>query len=491
MPPPRNDERQPLLEREEYRDENSTSQRRSQKVEFDDKDSANPREWPLSKKYTVVALITLTAFFLPMASSIFAPASNPIAEEFGVSRQIALLNQTGFVCMLGVGPLFLAPMSETFGRRMIYLICLAVFTVLQIPCALAPNVATFVVFRTLSGLFGSVGVGNGGGSIADMFEAHERAKVLGVYMIAPLLAPSLGPALGGAMVDRMSWRSLAWLMFILAALTTIVSYFFMYETRAITILQERKAELEKKDSKTEYYVEGVNNESIPAKIAGNGTRAVKILGTQPIVLIMSIYQALIFSTMYSLYASYNTIWTQPPYEFSKSQVGLAYLAPAFGFAITAFTIVVPFIDRIYDRLSEKHDDQGQPEYRLPLANIGAVFLPIALFGFGWTVEKGYHWAVPLIFMVFFGASQASIFNSVQTYYTEAYESNAASALAAGSFLRSMVGGIVPLFVSKLFEKLGYGWGMSVFGFIATALMPAPLVFYWIGRRLREQYPFKG
>ncbi|KAI5357496.1 putative major facilitator superfamily, MFS transporter superfamily [Septoria linicola] len=491
MPPP-NDERRPLLEQGGSNGDNTGPRDdRSKKVEFDDKDSANPREWPLFWKYSVVFQITMTAFFLPMASSIFAPAGDLIAEEFGVSKQLALLNQSGFVAMLGIGPLFLAPMSETFGRRTIYLICLAVFTLLQIPCALAPNLATFVTFRTLSGLFGSVGVGNGGGSIADMFEASERAKVLGFYMIAPLLAPSVGPAIGGAIVSGTSWRALAWLMLSLAGFTTITSYFFMWETRAITILQQRKTELEKKHPDANFHVEGVSNESIPAKIAGNSTRAVKILATQPIVLIMSIYQALIFSTMYSLYASYSGIWSVPPYEFNKSQLGLAYLAPALGFVITAFAIVIPYIDKIYDKLSERNDDNGQPEYRLPLANIGAVFLPLSLFVFGWTVQKETHWAIPLAAMIFFGASQASIFNSVQTYYTEAYESNAASALAAGSFLRSMVGGVVPLFASSLFDKLGYGWGMSVFGFIAAALMPAPLLFFWLGRGLREKYPFKG
>lgn len=490
--PAQADERQPLLrDDEQSRDQPNQDHSREQKVEFDETDSENPRQWPLFTKYAVVLQITMTAFFLPMASSVFAPASDVLADEFGVSKQRALLNQTGFVCMLGIGPLFLAPMSETFGRRIIYITCLVIFTLLQIPCALSPNLATFVTFRTLSGFFGSVGVGNGGGSIADMFAVNERAKVLGFYMIAPLLAPSVGPAIGGALVHVTSWRALAWLMFILGGTTTLVSYFFLYETRATTILQQRKAQLEEKHPDTSWYVEGVNPQSIPAKIAGNSTRAVKILATQPIVLIMSVYQALIFSTMYSLYASFGTIWADPPYRFDKRQVGLTYLAPALGFIITAFGIIIPFIDKVYDQLARRYNNDGTPEYRLPLANIGAVLLPISLFWFGWSVEEGLHWAVPLTSMIFFGASQASIFNAVQTYYTEAYENNAASALAAGSFLRSQVGGVIPLFVGTLFQTVGYGWGMSVFGFIALALMPAPLLFFRVGARLRERFPFLG
>lgn len=163
---------------------------------------------------------------------------------------------------------------------------------------------------------------------------------------------------------------------------------------------------------------------------------------------MSLYQALIFSSLYSLYAQYSTLWSAPPYNFSKTQIGLAFLGPITGFLITA-AISVAFIDKVYAYFARKNHDDGRPEYRLPLANIGAVLLPISLFWFGWAVEMGLPWQVPILATVFFGASQVSVFNPVQTYYIDAYGSNAASALAAGAFLRSILGGASPLFVGKL------------------------------------------
>ncbi|EME42678.1 hypothetical protein DOTSEDRAFT_46151 [Dothistroma septosporum NZE10] len=420
-----------------------------------------------------------------------APASDEIQSTFGVSnKKLILAGQSGFVCMLGVGPLILAPLSETFGRRPVFLVCLAGFTLLQIPTALAPEVVSFIVLRTLAGFFGSVGVANGGGSISDMFETHERAKVLGIYLLAPLLGPSIGPMVGGIMVGSVQWRWIFWLIFMVATVVLTGCYFCLYETRAATILQKKKKELERKDDGTEYYVEGESGQRLMGKVKGNSTRAIKILATQPIVLTMSLYQALVFSSMYSLYASYTSIWSAPPYEFNKTEIGFAYLGPALGFVITSFFIVF-FIDRLYNWLAERNDDEGQPEYRLPMANVGAVLLPISLFWFGWTVEKDLYWPIPLMATLLFGASQVSIFNTVQTYYIDAYESNAASALAAGAFLRSMFGGIIPLLVGGLFDQLGYGWGMSVFGFISLVLMPAPLLFYYYGRRLREKFPFKG
>ena len=41
----------------------------------------------------------------------------------------------------------------------------------------------------------------------------------------------------------------------------------------------------------------------------------------------------------------------------------------------------------------------------------------------------------------------------------------------------------------MFESLGYGWGISVFGFLSLAISPAPLVFYFVGQKLRERYNF--
>ncbi|KAK4613618.1 Efflux pump vrtL [Fulvia fulva] len=488
--PPRNDERQPLLNGHSHNQQDERHDK--QKVAFDEDDEDNPCNWPTSRKWSQVLQITIIAFLCPASSSIVAPAASEIQESLGVSdKRLILAGQSGFVCMLGLGPLLLAPLSETFGRRPIFLTNLAIFTLLQVPIAMAPEVYSWIVLRTLSGFFGSVGVANGGGSISDMFETHERAKVLGIYLLAPLLGPSIGPMVGGIMVGSVQWRWIFWLVFAVAVVVLGGCYFCLHETRAVTILQKRKKELEKKEDGTEWYIEGdTAGQSLMAKVAGNSTRAVKILATQPIVLTMSLYQALVFSSMYSLYASYTSIWSAPPYNFSKTQVGLAYLGPALGFIITSFFIVF-FIDRLYNWLAERNDDDGQPEYRLPMANVGAVLLPISLFWFGWTVEMALYWPIPLAATLLFGASQVSIFNTVQTYYIDAYESNAASALAAGAFLRSMFGGIIPLLVGGLFDQLGYGWGMSVFGFISLALMPAPLLFYYFGRRIRERFPFKG
>ena len=94
--------------------------------------------------------------------------------------------------MLGIGPLILAPLSETFGRRKVYLVCFGIFAVLQIPTALSPNIEFLIAVRTICGLFGSVGIANGGGTLSDMFQPSERAGIFGWYLLGPLLGPTIG-----------------------------------------------------------------------------------------------------------------------------------------------------------------------------------------------------------------------------------------------------------------------------------------------------------
>lgn len=156
----------------------------------------------------------------------------------------------------------------------------------------------------------------------------------------------------------------------------------------------------------------------------------------------------------------------------------------------AIWIIVPQIDVIYNRLTEKNDGEANPEYRLPIANIGAVLIPASLFWFAWTVQAHRHWFVTTVSTVFFGLGQLAVQNSIQNYYIDAFQRYAASAIAAGAVFRSLFGGVIPLFAPALFQNVGYGWGISVFAFASLLLSPSPLLFQRYGEWIRTRYVVK-
>lgn len=187
----RNDETTPLLQNGHLDGGEAGDSR--ELLQFEENDAENPRNWSYTRKMLNVATIASMAVLSPLASSMFTPGLQQIADGLDTTTDVVIGCTTGFVVMLGIGPLLLAPLSETFGRRVMYLSCFGIFTLLQIPSALAPNIGTLVAMRTLSGFFGSVSIANGGGSLSDMFEPGQRAGIFGWYLLGPLLGPTLGP----------------------------------------------------------------------------------------------------------------------------------------------------------------------------------------------------------------------------------------------------------------------------------------------------------
>lgn len=406
----RQSERQPLLQRDSQLDGGEGGDSR-ELLKFDEEDAADPRQWTRTQKMTNVFIIAAMSILSPLASSMFTPGIDQIADDLNTTAETVIGCTTGFVIMLGFGPLLLAPLSETFGRRKLYIISFTCFALLQIPSALSPNIATLIAMRTLSGFFGSVGIANGGGTISDMFVPSERAGIFGWYLLGPLLGPTLGPLFGGLIVQRLGWRWIFWILTIVCMANTAAGYFFLKETYGPVILSMKRKQLELDDDvANKYRIEGESDAPIKEKILHSLGRPFKIL-SHPIVLTMSFYQALLFGTTYSIYTNMQPIY-QGEYGFNTEQVGLLYLGPGLGF-LFAVWFLVPRIDTVYNKLTARNDGKSKPEYRLPMANIGAVFIPISLFWFAWAVQLHTHWLASISSTFFYGIGQVMILNTCQ------------------------------------------------------------------------------
>ena len=238
-------------------------------------------------------------------------------------------------------------------------------------------------------------------------------------------------------MQRLQWRWIFWVLVIVCFANTAAGFFFLEETYAPVILQMRREGLaEDGNSPDKYRVDGQDERPLGTKLARSFARPLRIL-CQPIVLLFSTYQALLFGTTYSIYTNMQPIYSGE-YGFNTEQVGLLYLAPGIGF-LFAVWFLVPRIDTVYNSLAAKNDGKAKPEYRLPLANIGAVFIPISLFWFAWTVEAHTHWFASIAATFFYGIGQVMIMNTCQNYYIDSFEKYAASAIAAGAVFRSLLG----------------------------------------------------
>lgn len=120
----------------------------------------------------------------------------------------------------------------------------------------------------------------------------------------------------------------------------------------------------------------------------------------------------------------------------------------------------------------------------------AFLIPIGLFVYGWTAEKHVHWIVPIIGTALVGLGLLAIFMPITTYLVDAFTIYAASALAANTILRSLLGALLPLAGRKMYETLGLGWGNSLLAFIALAMCPISWIFFHYGERIRTSPRFQ-
>ncbi len=115
-----------------------------------------PLNFTSRKKWLIVSLLSGITLLTPFASSILAPGISELDDEFGSLSEV-MGAMTVSIYLLGyvIGPLFLAPLSEIYGRRVVLAAANIFFCVCQIGCALAPTVQALIVFRFFSGIGGS------------------------------------------------------------------------------------------------------------------------------------------------------------------------------------------------------------------------------------------------------------------------------------------------------------------------------------------------
>lgn len=218
------------------------------------------------------------------------------------------------------------------------------------------------------------------------------------------------------------------------------------ETYSPLILRRRAAKLSAltgKVYKSKMEVEH-GTKSISAEFKTALSRPWILLFREPIVLLLSIYMAIIYGTLYMMFGAFPIVY-QEDRGWSPGIGGLAFCGVAMGMMIAvAYSL---WDNKRYLKVEEKHDGNAPPEARLPPCMIGSVALPIGLFWFAWTNYPSIHWSVSIIGTAPFGFGMVLVFLSIMNYLIDAYVIYAASVLAANSVLRSCFGAGFPLFTT--------------------------------------------
>lgn len=179
--------------REEGLDGEGATDEKAFEVAWDGlEDPMNPKGdvWgSMLRKWSIVCILAAASMCVTCASALYTSTYAQLEREFHISREAATVGLSIFVCGLGLGPMFLSPLSEFYGRRIIYLCAFGMYLVWLIPCAVAKNLGTMLISRFFDGLAGSAFLSVAGGTVGDMFPKEKLSMPMVIYTASPFVGP--------------------------------------------------------------------------------------------------------------------------------------------------------------------------------------------------------------------------------------------------------------------------------------------------------------
>ncbi|GIK07660.1 hypothetical protein Aspvir_003326 [Aspergillus viridinutans] len=452
-------------------------------VTFTINDPDNPHNWNRLYRWYVTIVVSVLVVCVAYGSAFVTGGLGLIENKYHVSLEVATLTVSIMVCGFAVGPLLWSPLSEIIGRRPVYVISLALYTIFQIPCALSPNIGGLLASRFLSGVFSSSGLSLAGGTIADIWNIEERGMAIAFFAAAPYCGPVVGPIVcgwinvGSHRLDLFFWTNMAF------AGVVMIMVGLVPETYAPVILKRRAKKLRKETGNPNIITEQEKVKlSFKDIVRTNLVRPITMILTEPVLDLMCMYIVLIYAMLYGFFFAFPVIFGEL-YGFNDGQIGLMFIPILIGAGFAL--LVTPLMEKQFRHTC--HSRAPTPEDRLIAALIGAPFIPIALFILGATSFKHIIWVGPASSGIAFGFGMVLCYYAVNNYIIDSYHKYAASALAAKVFLRSGGGAAFPLFTTQMYHRLGLQWASWLLAFLGVGMVFIPYGFYVYGARIRARF----
>ncbi|ORX60604.1 MFS general substrate transporter [Hesseltinella vesiculosa] len=442
--------------------------------------SSDPRSFSTFKKTCILLIVALAGSSSPLASTIYYPSLTVMQKEFHTDDTTMNASISIFTFFTGFFPLLWASAGDIIGRRRIYLISFCISVIGSVCCGVSINITMFIIFRAISAIGSSSIMSMGAGTLADIFETHERGRAFAWYTCGPLLGPALGPIIGGYLNQAFGWRSTFYFLAMFNFCIWIVIFLFLPETFRTSLPVGNEKQTKPRPKKH-----------------FNPLQALDLLLNLNIVLAVA-FVGVLFFLLYLV----NTTFTRTysiQYGFDSGTVGLCYLPNAIGCMIGGIAggrVSDARYNRQVAKLGRQSENGGlqsndtevdveqlgqakvkpYPELRLGgVVFYGAILLQLlSITAYGWCVEKNVTWVAGVVCQFFVGLALMVPNVVLSTYMVDCYRKRGASVTACNNFVRYIMGGIGSLVSSPMQQGMGSGPMFTFIGLL-LALFGANLV----------------
>ncbi|ODV58335.1 A Q resistance [Ascoidea rubescens DSM 1968] len=436
-------------------------------------DEQNWQRFSSKRKKLFVFIAAISSFLSPMSSIATLPAVSFIASSFNTTGTVINLSNGLYCIMMAVSPCIWSPISDLYGRRFVFLICIFFYSISSILVAVSQNLTTFFVFRATTALFGTAFFSVGAQIIADVYPPTQRGTGMGWTLSGSQVGPAIGPVIGGLIITYTSWRVIFYMLTALGLIVFTLSFFYLEETSRQTKMQE--------------LILNLNSDRKFIWVWFNPFRILFSL-KYPNLLFAGLSSSTLSFSMYCLLTPIRYI-VEPIFNLHTPIYGaLFYLAPGLGYFLGSFYggKYADFMLKLY--IKKKNKMVPEDRLRSVIIPFGLV-MPSTMIIYGWALdfEKG-GMALPIIMMFLNGFAQTCIFPSINTYCVDSMSKYTGGDGIGGNycirFIFSAVGTSITL---PSINNIGVGWTCTMSAFVLLVGFLFIYLNILFGERLRIKY----
>jgi DHA2 family multidrug resistance protein len=180
---------------------------------------------------TLVTMCAMTATIMQALDTTIANVALPYMQG-SLSASLDQINWvlTSYIVAAAIMTAPMGWLADRFGRKKLFIVCVAGFTFSSLLCALAQNIDEIVLFRLMQGMAGAALVPLSQAVLLDAYTPEERGGAMAIWGVGVMLGPIMGPTLGAWLTDNYSWHWVFLINLPIGIITVIGLMLFMDET---------------------------------------------------------------------------------------------------------------------------------------------------------------------------------------------------------------------------------------------------------------------
>ncbi|KAH9944252.1 MFS general substrate transporter [Epithele typhae] len=459
------------------------------------------------EKWFIVAVTSFAAMFSPLTANIYFPAIPTIALAFNKSTELINLTVTVYMVIQGVAPMFWGTLSDRWGRRPMFVVCLLVLCVACVGLALVPTDAYWflMLFRCLQAAGSASTIALGAGVIADIAAPAERGNFFGMWSIGPMVGPCVGPILGGVLADKLGWRSIFWFLVISSGVCALVMILLLPETLRAMVGDGSIPPPAWYKPVIPVISRTTQDTSDVVRPPPRPFQNPLLLFLCPDVTLILLFNALVYAEFYAVIATISVLFQEVYPYLNETETGLCFLP--IGIAMLLGGIVNGKIsDREYQRIKRqmigkieadpestlKPEDVTKEEHfpieraRLRLMPFLLGIFSVACIGYGWALQAHVSLAGSLVLQFIIGWTCIAIMNNAQTLIVDLVPEHGSAITACNNLVRCCIGAVAVSVIDLILKALRPGWTYVLLTGICVLFLPVQWVILHYGPIWRAQ-----